>query len=269
MKNKKKQKCLTIADKYRLYELSVQNCATDLEFVDEEYQKYFSQAPYRLREDFSGTGALSCAWVGLGEDYHAWGIDLSSEAIDYGMKNHFKKLSPSQQNRMQYIEADVLKGHRFQVDVIVAFNFSYFIFKKREILLNYFKVVKKGLTSKGGFFIDLFGGTECRQELVESTKYDEHTYYWDCERYNPITEEVFYSIHFKKKNGGMYRKVFTYDWRMWGMGTLRDLLYEAGFAKVITYWEGDEGESGDGNFSPTVQANNCESWVTFLVAFNQ
>ncbi len=171
---------------------------------------------------------------------------------------------------MKYVKGNVLDSYDFKSDIVVAFNFSYFIFKERRELLSYFKQVREGLSSEGAFFIDLFGGKEARQELVEETEHEEHSYYWDCDFYNPITEEVMYYIHFKTSDGKKHEKVFTYDWRMWSMSELRDLLYDAGFKTVLSYWEGDDGEGGgDGQFYVTEEGENCESWVTYLAAFNQ
>ena len=47
-------------------------------------------------------------------------------------------------------------------------------------------------------------------------------------------------------------------------------MEDAGFAKTITYWEGEDkfGE-GDGNFYPSEEEENCESWVTYIVGINK
>ena len=65
------------------------------------------------------------------------------------------------------------------------------------MLLDYFKKAYDGLKDEGAFFVDIFGGTECRQELVEETDRGKFTYFWDCDNYDPVTSEVQYYIHFK------------------------------------------------------------------------
>lgn len=262
---------ISIEKKYQLYESTVQNVESDIEFIEKEYKRLRGRMPHLLREDFGGTGALACEWVARDRSNHAWAVDLDPEPIKYGLENHYAKLSQEQRERMHYVEANVLNPMEFSADVTVAFNFSYFIFKKRSVLLEYFKKVREGLNDDGAFFIDLFGGTECRQELEEETEYENHTYFWDCHKYNVITDEVLYYIHFQdNKTKERYDKVFTYDWRMWNMAELQDILHEAGFNRIETYWEeddeDDDEDGGNGVFYPSRQEDNCESWVTYIVA---
>lgn len=264
---------LPIERKYELYEQTVQNVESDIEFIEKEFKRLHGVGPRLLREDFGGTGALACEWVRRNPENRSWAVDLDPEPIRYGHERHYSKLTDEQKTRMSYIEANVLKDMEFKADVVVAFNFSYFIFKERNTLLSYFKKVREGLNEGGTFFIDLFGGTECRQELEEETEYDKHTYFWDCDKYNAITDEATYFIHFKEhKTGIKYEQVFTYDWRMWNMAELQDILADAGFSKVLTYWEeddeddDDDEDGGNGVFYPSREEDNCESWVTYIAA---
>ncbi len=259
---------LPIATKYKLYEKSVQCHSNDIIFVNREFQKIYGKLPLSLREDFAGTAAMACDWVRQSELHLAWGIDFDSEPITYGMNNHHAPLSSNEKKRMKYIQGNVLDDYFFKTDIIVAFNFSYFVFKKRKELLNYFKKVYQSLNGQGAFFIDLFGGTEAFSPLEEETVHEEHSYYWDCEGYNPITGECLYHIHFKTHHDNIkHEKVFTYSWRMWSLAELREILEDAGFSKTIPFWEGDsDSGEGDGNFYNTEQAENCESWVTYIMA---
>lgn len=265
--SKKTNKTIDVNLKYRLYEASVQNFEVDVDFINQEYKKFYGRVPLTLREDFGGTGALACHWTTQGDQHESWAIDLDPEPMSYGVKNHRSVLTEDQKKRVRYVEGNVLADHGFKTDVIVAFNFSYFIFKDRSQLVNYFKNVYNSLEGRGAFFVDIFGGTECGQELVEETEHDDHTYYWDCDRYNPLTNEVLYYIHFQTHDDGVkYDKVFTYDWRHWTPREVVDAMEEAGFSQVKTYWEGEDGEGGgDGEFYESTQEENCESWVTYIV----
>lgn len=257
--------------KYQLYEKTVQNVDADIDFLKKEYKRLTGEKPRLLREDFGGTGALACKWVKKHPKNKAWAVDLDPEPISYGLKHHYSRLSSEEKERMHYLEANVLDRFDLKTDVIVAFNFSYFIFKKRADLVSYFKNVRDGLKNGGAFFIDLFGGTECRQELEEETEYENHTYFWDCDKYNAITDEVTYYIHFlDHKTNEKFERVFSYDWRMWSMAELQDILRDAGFNTIHTYWEGDDedDEGGNGEFYPSREEDNCESWVTYIVAIN-
>jgi SAM-dependent methyltransferase len=254
-------------EKYRLYLASVQNPAADIKFITKEYKSLYGKTPLTLREDFCGTGMMACEWVEQSDNHKAFGIDLDMEPLAYGVVNHYDALDADEQDRMKYINGNVMSNYDFKTDVVVAFNFSYYLFKKRADLLKYFTQVRKHLKKDGAFFIDLFGGIEARQELEESVKHKDHTYYWDCSKYNPLTAECLYHIHFKTKDGVKHEKVFTYDWRMWDARELMDILEDAGFSKLHIYWEGvDKDGTGNGNFKKATKADNCESWVTYICA---
>lgn len=262
------RKKLPIPVKYQLYESSVQAHEADVDFIYKEYKKIFKKAPLVLREDFGGTAIMACQWVQKHSKNLAYSIDLDLEPINYGIKNHYSQLSPDQKKRMHYVHGNVLSSYSFKPDLIVAFNFSYFTFKKREQQLSYFKKVRKSLGKKGLFFLDIFGGTECYRVLEEKTKFKGYDYFWDCKSFNPINNECLYYIHFKThKDGIKYERVFTYDWRHWTLPEIREILLEAGFSKTVVFWEGD-GENGEGNgvFKPKEKEENCESWISYIMA---
>lgn len=265
-KKKSLNHSLSNEEKYQLYEESVQNPEGDLDIINREYRKIFKRKPLILREDFAGTCLLSHRWVMQGNEHRAFAIDLDPVPLEFGKITHSQKLNQSQKERLRMIEANVLDPFVTPVDVAVAFNFSYFIFKERNDLLRYFKAVKNSLGPEGVFIIDLFGGTEAFQILEEKKKHKSFTYYWDCQKYNPLTGECLYYIHFKMK-GHKYTKVFVYDWRMWTLPELKDILKDAGFKEVLTFWEGEDGKGGgDGHFYQSREAENCQSWVTYLIA---
>jgi SAM-dependent methyltransferase len=257
-------------DKYWYYENSVQNTESDIEFINEKFEEIYGDQPRKLREDFCGTGMLMCDWVKQGKNYRAVGIDNDPEPIEYGKTNHLSKLNSSEKDRVQYIEGDVLDSKKVNgVDVVTAFNFSYLCFQERETLLNYFKEVRASLGDKGVFFMDLLGGPECQTEMEEKTKHEGYTYFWECESFNPINNEVIYNINFKRKGEKKRRKVFSYRWRLWSLPELRDLLKDAGFGNTIAYWEDeddDDDEEGNGEFYATEHAENCDAWVTYIAA---
>jgi len=258
---------LTLDQKYDYYERSVQNAATEVSFMQDEYKRHFKTKGLTLREDFCGTAAISCNWVQQDDQCRAWGIDLDPEPIKMGQKRHYAKLSKDEKKRMLYLKQNVLFTKAPKTDIICAFNFSYFIFKKRADLLKYFKSVRKSLNKKGIFFIDLFGGPES-QKLVTDYKNVPGglRYFWECQHFNPITHDCLFAIHFKDKKG-KHENVFTYEWRFWMLPELMDILSEAGFAKIVPYWEGDDEDgSGNGEFSPAMDAENSDAWVSYIAA---
>ena len=257
-------KNLPIELKYQLYENSVQNCPDDIEFINKEFTRLRGRVPLSLEEDFSGTSALSCLWGSQSPEHSAVAIDLDPEPLRYGKEHHYAPLSPKQRKRITFLQKNVFDKQKHKVDVVTAFNFSYFIIKKRAELLKYFKRVRSNLVEDGIFFVDLFGGSECRQALEEETEHKNHSYYWDCDFYNPLRNEVEYHIHFKtgKKK---YSKVFTYDWRMWSPMEIVETMEEAGFSQVFTWWEGtDDNGEGDGNFVISDREEQCDSWISYI-----
>jgi SAM-dependent methyltransferase len=253
-------------DKYKYYEKSVQNVGFDVEFVRDQYKHFRGKAPRVLREDFCGTGKLMCEWVKDHKDNVAFGLDLDPEPVNWGKEKHYAKLNDNQQKRVTYNLKNVLAPIKERPDAVGAFNFSYFIFKERKTLLEYFKAIHKNLKDDGMFFLDIFGGPESQTLQVEETEHDKFSYYWDCDKFNPLTHDCLFHIHFKVK-GKKYREAFTYDWRFWTLPEVRDVLLEAGFSDVKTYWEGDDEEGGgDGEFYLSNEEENCESWVTYIAA---
>lgn len=258
---------LTLEQKYDFYERSVQNAENEVTFMHDEYKRLNGHSPYLLREDFCGTGAISCKWVELDRQCRAYGVDLDEEPIKMGHERHYSKLTKSQKDRMIYLKQNVLHVKTPKVDVVCAFNFSYFIFHSRKDLLKYFKSVRKSLDKQGVFFIDLFGGPESQKLVTDVKKIKNLTYYWECQHFNPITHECTFAIHFRDSKGKKHENVFTYHWRFWTMPELKDILTEAGFSKVITYWEGDDDDGGgNGEFAPSIDGENCDAWVAYLAA---
>ena len=103
------------------------------------------------------------------------------------------------------------------------------------------------LTEDGIFFLDAFGGYEAFREMEESTEFDNFTYVWDQHRYNPVNGDIKCLIHFTFPDGSKIKRAFSYDWRLWTLPELQELLKEAGFERVLVYWEGTDEKTGEGN----------------------
>ena len=115
--------------------------------------------------------------------------------------------------------------------------------------------------------MDCYGGYESLMEQEERRKCEGFTYVWEQVRYNPIDASLKTAIHFEFKDGSEMRDAFTYQWRLWTMPELRDLLLEAGFSKATAYWEGDDGEGGgDGDFQPATEGDADASWIAYIVS---
>ncbi len=80
-------------------------------------------------------------------------------------------------------------------------------------------------------------------------------------------------IHFEFDDGSRMDKAFTYEWRLWMIPEVSELLKEAGFSKVHVYWEefvededDDEEMEGTGIYHDVTEAEQQESWVNYIVA---
>ncbi len=253
-------------DKYDYYHRSVQAPDTDVEFLRDTYKEIRGSLPAVMREDFCGTFAVCCEWVKLGPKFQAHGVDLDPEPIEYGKSRNMEDLTLAQKARIELHWANVLESGLPRADVVCALNFSYYIFKQRSTMLTYFKNALATLNPNGLFVIDCFGGSRCFEANEEETEHRTHTYYWDQVSFDPVTNEAMFYIHFKPKGQKKIEKVFTYDWRMWTIPELRELMNEAGFQKTFVYWEGTtrNGE-GDGNFKQTEKGEECEAWIAYVV----
>lgn len=254
-------------DKYELYRKSVQSPDSDVEFFRDVYRELKKKDPKTLREDFSGTFLISCEWVKYKKHHVAHAVDLDPEPLDYGKRKNLVLLSDEQKKRLHVVEKNVLVPGLPHADIVCAMNFSYFVLKTREQMKAYFKNVLASLNKNGVFVADLFGGSLCQDSNEEKTSYRKFVYYWDQEDFDPVTHHAKFHIHFRLKGKPKEERVFTYDWRMWTIPELRELMAEVGFKKTHVYWEGTTKRGdGDGEFQRTEKGEACEAWIAYIAA---
>ncbi|MBX2850965.1 MAG: hypothetical protein KTR15_04370 [Phycisphaeraceae bacterium] len=264
-----------IADRYALYGLSVQEPANETEFFTKTYQELNGRDPRILREDFCGTHAVCCEWVKLHPDNVAYGVDLDPEPLAWGKANLQPQLTDEQRHRIALYEDDVRTAAEVKADVLAAQNFSFFLFKTRDALRDYFVQALANLADDGIMVMDMMGGSECHIEdhkdirTIESDikGFKKFKYIWEQNRFNPITADALFYIHFKFRDGSKLDKAFTYDWRFWTIPEVNELLLEAGFSIATVYWEQTD-EDGDetGEFEPATEAPADPSWIAYIVA---
>lgn len=264
---KDKKKKVKVFDKYWYYNKSVQSADTDVQFFLDTYRELKRKDPKTFREDFCGTFKLSCEWVKLNDNFVSYGVDLDPEPIAYGKEHYLPQLKEHQASRVNIEEGNVLDKNLPSADVIAACNFSYFIFKERQLLKEYFSNNLNSLSQDGLLILDIFGGSQCYEPNEEETEHDGFSYFWDQDSFDPVTNEALFYIHFKLKGQKKQKKVFTYDWRMYSIPEIKDILLEVGFKDVYVYWEGtDEDGEGDGEFKGVAKGEDCDSWIAYIVA---
>lgn len=256
------------ADRYVLYQDSVQDADWEVGFMSGLYKGMRGRNPKRLREDFCGTGLFSCAWVKSAQDREALGVDLDPEVLAWSRAHNLPKLKPAVQKRLELLEADVMGVTAAPADIVCAFNFSYWIFKERDTLRRYFQNVRAGLKSDGIFMLDAFGGYDACKVLKEREDMGRFTYIWDQAEYDPVTGHITCHIHYSFPDGSRLKQAFSYYWRLWTLPELQEILAEAGFRQSRVWWQGTDPKTGEGSdeFTPVEHGDPEPSWIAYIVA---
>lgn len=254
------------ADKYDLYQRSVQAPEYEVFFANRLFRRHAGRKPLVFREDFCGTGLLCAEWVQSDPERRAIGIDIDPKVLEWGRRHNVEPLDEAGA-RIELLVQDVSIPTTTKADVVGAYNYSYSVFKTRDAMRRYFQAVKRSLVPDGLFILDAFGGWDAQREVEEHRKVGNFTYVWEQTEYDPISSHLVCYISFEFRDRSKLERVFTYDWRLWQLRELRELLIEAGFVEVECYWEGeDENGEGTGEFSKVARASNDPGWNAYLVA---
>ena len=216
------------------------------------YRRVRGSAPARLREDFCGTAALACRWAARGPSRRAWGVDLHGVTLAWARRHRLPHLGDAA-GRLTLVHGDARRVRGPRVDVVAALNYSYWVFHRREQLRAYFRTARRSLARSGLLILDAFGGTGAAQALVESRhvpasrgpageRIPPFRYTWEQADFNPVEHRMRCHIHFRLRDGRELRRAFSYDWRLWTLPEIRELLAEAGFRASRVYlqdWDDD------------------------------
>ena len=256
------------ADRHVLYELSVQDPDAEVDLIEQVWKEQRSRDCESIREDFCGTAVVCGEWVKRRRVRTAIGVDLDGEVLGWGQQKLTKRLNEEQASRVTLRQENVLTVSTEKVDSVLAMNFSYYIFQTRDQMRDYFKAAYHAIKDDGLFLLDAYGGSESFSEIEEERELDGFTYVWEQHHYSPVTGRAVNYIHFRFPDGSEMEKAFEYTWRLWTLPEIQELLKEAGFSKVVVYWEGEDEETGEGNgeWSVTDVGEACPGWIAYLVA---
>lgn len=251
-----------------MYQNAVQCVEAEIDFVEATFQTLKDRPARALREDFCGTAQTACEWVQRHPDNKAWGVDLDKDVLLWGENNNLSELNSQQYPRIELINRNVLNSQISDMDVVLAMNFSYFIFMERDLMIEYFKSVKASLVADGVFFLDAFGGYEAAKEVKEERECDGFTYIWEQASFNPINSQMQCYIHFVTDEGVKMNQAFDYYWRLWTLPEITEMLLTAGFSSAEVYWEGTDEKTGEGNgeYTQSKIGTADASWVCYIVA---
>lgn len=256
------------ADRHYLYQESVQDTEAEIDFIEETWAELRNRPAELLREDFCGTANTACEWVRRDPQHWAVGIDFDNEVLEWGALNNLVQLDEAAQTRVSLIEDDVLEADVEPADIVLAMNFSYFLFLTRADLLAYFESVQAGLVEDGIFFLDAYGGYDAPRDIVEERECDGFTYVWEQAEFNPIDSTMHCHIHYEFPDRSRLDRAFSYFWRLWTLPEITELLEEAGFGDVSVYWEGTDEATGEGDgiYQPATRGDADPGWVCYIVA---
>ncbi|HET7175962.1 MAG TPA: class I SAM-dependent methyltransferase [Gammaproteobacteria bacterium] len=268
LKQRKRPSLAERADRYDLYQRSVQDPSWEVGFMTDVFKGLRGRAPLSLREDFCGTALFACEWVKSHKDRRAFGVDLDPEVLAWSRAHNVAKLGRSAAQRLELLQADVLTARTPAVDVVAAFNFSYWVFKDRAGLRRYFEQVRNSLDADGVFMLDAFGGYDAFRKMREREDFGRFTYIWDQADYDPVTASTTCHIHYAFPDGSRLNQAFSYHWRLWTLPELRELLAEAGFRTHTVYWQGTDPKTGEGTdeFKPADRGDPDPAWIAYIVA---
>jgi hypothetical protein len=253
-------------DRFALYERAVQNPAHEVKLFSRAFKAARGREATTLREDFSGSAAVSAAWARSDVARRAWAIDHDAAALAWCREHHLASLDEATRARVVLLEGDVRTTDSPAVDVIAAENFSYCNFHTREELRTYFECARENLVPDGALFLDVQGGPATQRERFKERRVlDGFTMEWEHQRFDPLTHRVRFAMHFEQ-DGAREEDAFTYDWRLWTLPELKELLAEAGFESVQLWWPHDDGAKR-GQYRRREEAPASELWVAYLVAF--
>lgn len=157
---------------------------------------------------------------------------------------------------------------------------SYQVFKTRELLRSYFANAYRSLVPGGMFLVDAFGGTDAVGSITEERKIPNSlrhdgsvvpsfTYIWEQVRYNPVDHHILCKIHFKLSDGREIKNAFRYDWRLWTLPELQEVMREAGFSSTDVYvdrWD-DKKDEADNIYRRRTSFENLAGWLGYVIGY--
>jgi hypothetical protein len=255
----------TDIDIFDLYERAAQNPDTQARFLRSLLRSNAQGAT--LGEDFSGTGAVSRAWVAQDNTSRSVCVDIDQKPLERLMGR----------DRIEIHACDVMDVHA-PVDLLAVLNFSICEWPTRSDLVRYLEHSRGRLRSGGVLVMDIYGGSDAMSTGTYDVELDAASdktglhavlYQWEQVEANPITGRVRNAMHFQLSDGSWIRAAFVYDWRLWSVPELRDALVEAGFGEIEIHDSLGDAQDDDGTIhSRAIELGNPleDNYVVYIAA---
>jgi len=232
-------------NKHELYQKSVQNVHIEAEFFRKVFRMIFNKVPYTFREDFCGTGLLSCEWVRKDVQSYAVGLDIDQETLDWGIENNVNNLS-SGFDRIKLLNHNVLDefDNTQFFDIICSLNYSHFLLNKRKEIVKYFSNLRKNL-KKGIFIMDFYGGSHIYEDHKYNRGESDSFYEFRGKQMNNLTNTSICSLNYRIKKK-KFTPLYEFNFRIYSIIELKEALEECGFNKFKIYIKEISEDEDDG-----------------------
>lgn len=259
---------MAIPHKLALYEAAVQHAAAEVDFMQRAYTHYNDrELPVLLKEDFAGSAGLARMWVQAGDDNQAVTVDRHAPTVRWAARQATRELGHRAAD-LHLLCDDVLAVRSPRVDVVAALNFSSFYCHTRDDMLAYLRHARRSLLPGGIVVLDAFGGPGAMRVGEQSRGFtlpdgEQGTYVWQQRNFDAVTDHIDCRIHFHLSAGRSIQNAFRYDWRLWSLPELVDLMQAARFSRVDVWC--DARGTSSGRFAPSRHMAPREDWVAYVV----
>jgi hypothetical protein len=260
--------------KLDLYRAAVQHPQAEANFARRvhAYGNRNHAAPLRLKEDFAGSASVAALWCLLDPRHEAWAVERHAATARFAQR-HVQRELGREAARCHVIRADVHDVTEPRVDIVLALNFSVFIYHERSALCDYFAAARKSLRPGGALIIDAYGGPGAMTPMLQKRRVPASCecgtpaleYQWQQVSHDAATGRVDNRIHFRVGRR-LIRNAFRYDWRLWSLPELREAMLDAGFARATAWCDRYDpaANTSDGVYRPTRTMPNRHDWVAYV-----
>src|SRR6185295_1273641 len=215
-------------NRFELYELCVTEPVRVCRFLDAAH----GHEPRTLREDFSGSGALSRCWAAISEERRAIAVDADAEPLRHLSR---KAKACGVVDRVVMRRSDVIACGS-KADIIAATNFPICYWHTRTDLVRYLRACRRRLNRRGVFVCDLYGGRDAfvlskTTRRIRGPVKSLIEYTFEQREANPVSSRVLDTLSFRHvkdgkrgSSGVLHQDAFVYDWRLWSIPELADAM---------------------------------------------
>ncbi|MEM8737141.1 MAG: class I SAM-dependent methyltransferase [Planctomycetota bacterium] len=247
-----------------LYEHAVQQPGATAALLGRAYLHHrlphdpLDQEAWLLREDFAGGAAVAEAWCMSHPERQALAVERHAPTFRWARRRR------GGLDDLHLVLADVADFDRPRVDLVAALNFSTFGYHTPDTLLAYFRHARRCLRPGGVLVLDAFGGPGAQRLGTQDRPADGFTYHWEQRHFDPLTHRLDARIHFSFPGHGRFESAFRYDWRLWTLPELFELLRRARFGPPSVWAPGPRAPHGPDR--PVSRLSHAENWVVTLAA---